>query len=166
MTEILILSIFPACMIAAAAYDISKMTIPTWISLLLVGTFVFVALPMGMTGWEFGTHVGIGMAALLVGFCLFALGFVGGGDAKFLAATSLWVGWDVYLNYFLFATVAGGLLAIALLFVRQFPLPLLFVRQEWIARLHHAQNGIPYGVALAAGGLLVFSKTSFFNLVI
>ena len=165
MIELLILSMFPACMIAAAAYDISTLTIPNWISLVLIAAFVIVALSAGMTGWEFGTHAGIGVAALIVGFMLFASGFVGGGDAKFLAATSLWIGLDFYLHYIFFATVAGGALALTLLCVRQFPLPLFLVNQEWIARLHHAENGIPYGVALAIGGLLVFTETRLFYLV-
>lgn len=165
MIYVLILSLFPACMIGAAAYDISTMTIPNWISLALIIAFVALAIPAGMTISEIGIHIAIGMAALIAGFLLFTAGFVGGGDAKFLAATSLWIGSELYLHYFFFATLAGGVLALSLLFLRQFSLPSFLVNQEWIARLHHSESGIPYGVALSIGGLFVFFQTPLFRLI-
>ena len=165
MIDVLILGLFPAGMIGAVAYDISTMTIPNWISLVLILAFLGLAIPAGMTMSEIGIHIAIGMAALIAGFLLFAVGFVGGGDAKFLAATSLWIGTGLYLHYFFFATLAGGALALSLILVRQFPLPIFLLKQEWIARLHHSENGIPYGVALSIGGLLVFFQTPLFRLV-
>ncbi len=165
MIYVLILSLFPACMIGAAAYDISTMTIPNWISLALILAFIALVIPAGMTISEIGLHIAIGMAALVAGFLLFAAGFIGGGDAKFLAATSLWIGAELYLHYFFFATLAGGVLALSLLFLRQFSLPSFLINQEWIARLHHSESGIPYGVALSIGGLFVFFQTPLFRLI-
>ena len=33
-------------------------------------------------------------------------------------------------------------------------------KQAWIARLHDAKTGIPYGIALAAAGVMVYPQTS------
>jgi prepilin peptidase CpaA len=47
--------------------------------------------------------------------------------------------------------------------VRRWPLPAAFVRVGWIARLHDGSTGIPYGIALAAAGLLTYSDTAIFQ---
>ena len=82
-----------------------------------------------------------------------------GGDAKLASATALWLGWDVLMNYGLVTAVFGGALSIALLAVRKVPLPRLLLDRKWIARLHSPETGIPYGVALAAGGLVVYPES-------
>ena len=33
--------------------------------------------------------------------------------------------------------------------------------QDWLMRLHSPKEGVPYGVALAAAGLLVYPETPF-----
>jgi len=62
------------------------------------------------------------------------------------------------------ASVFGGLLALGLLLLRQWPLPLFLARQGWIANLHDRQAGIPYGVALAAGAFILLPSTEIFRL--
>jgi len=165
MSTLVVISIFPLCMIVAAAYDVATMTIPNWLSIVLVATFPLFVLAHGMPAAAAGAHAAVGAAALALGFGLFAAGYVGGGDAKLLAATSLWVGWHAYLPYVFFTGLIGGALALAVLFVRQFPLPVRLASQPWIARLHTPGGGIPYGVALAAGGLAVFADMEVFRLM-
>ena len=58
----------------------------------------------------------------------------------------------------------GGLLTLALLMLRQWPLPAVLARQDWIMRLHEKSSGIPYGVALASGALLILPHTEIFRL--
>jgi prepilin peptidase CpaA len=41
------------------------------------------------------------------------------------------------------------------------PAPLIGV--QWIGRLHDAKSGIPYGIALAIAGMLVYSDTAVFQ---
>jgi prepilin peptidase CpaA len=48
--------------------------------------------------------------------------------------------------------------------LRRLPLPALLARQSWILRLHDSHAGIPYGVALAAGVLVVLPGTEIFRL--
>ena len=83
------------------------------------------------------------------------LGQWGGGDVKFMAAASLWLSWPVLLGYvFLVAVVGGGLGLVVLLF-RRFRLPEAWAARPWLARLHCAEEGLPYGVALGIGGLMI-----------
>jgi prepilin peptidase CpaA len=39
-------------------------------------------------------------------------------------------------------------------------MPRWAIEREWIARLHESDNGIPYGIALAIAGVLVYPDTS------
>lgn len=156
--------VFSAAMIFAALRDLTTMTIPNWLTLALSACFFLSALYIGMPLREIGLHASAGFALLLVGMGFFGMGWIGGGDAKFVAAASLWVGWADALPYLILATMLGGGLTLLILFYRSLPLPALFYRQEWLARLHDRKEGVPYGIALAAAGLLVFPQTDVFRL--
>ncbi len=58
------------------------------------------------------------------------------------------------------ASVFGGLLTLLILYWRTALLPEFALKVNWIARLHHAKTGIPYGIALAAAGLMVYPNTA------
>jgi prepilin peptidase CpaA len=64
-----------------------------------------------------------------------------------------------------YVTVAGGALAITFVAVRMIPAG-AFQLPAWAARLHKSGNGIPYGLAICAGGLFVYPKTTLFKLLI
>jgi prepilin peptidase CpaA len=163
--DILILGLFPAAMIYAAVSDLLTMTISNRLSLALAGGFFLIALAIGMPFAEIGSHVLAGLLVLAVSFCLFAFGWIGGGDAKLVAATSLWFGFAHLVEYLFIASLIGGAMALFLISARRFPLPLALVRTRWIERLHAANTGIPYGIALAAAGLLVYPQTMFMRAV-
>jgi len=161
VTDLLIISIFPLAMAFAAAYDLFSMTIPNWLSLALIAGFAVLA-PLAGIGWEAaGLSIALAFGALVITFAMFSLGWIGGGDAKFFAATSLWMGPDHMLAYAVYAAVLGGLLTLVLLLVRSMPLPATLHSQQWIMRLHDSKEGVPYGIALAAAGLLVYPDTPF-----
>jgi prepilin peptidase CpaA len=101
---------------------------------------------------------------LVLGFTLFALGWIGGGDAKLFAGVALWLGFKDLMPYALVASVFGGGLTIAVLLLRQCPLPAILARQSWILRLHDARSGIPYGVALATAAFFLLPSTEIFRL--
>ena len=46
---------------------------------------------------------------------------------------------------------------------RSVPLPRLLLGEAWALRLHRHDAGIPYGLALAAGALLVYPHTVWFT---
>ena len=159
MTEAAVTVFFPLLMVFAALSDVATMTISNRISLALVVGFVPVALLVGAPLDAIGLHVACGLAVFVLTFAMFSLGLIGGGDAKLASATALWLGWDVLMNYGLVTAVFGGALSIALLAGRKVPLPRLLLDRKWIARLHSPETGIPYGVALAAGGLVVYPES-------
>src|SRR5579863_1052208 len=151
---------FPLLMTYAAFSDLFTMTISNYVSLALVLTFFFLALLVGMPAKEVGFHAAAGFAMLIVGFLMFARGWIGGGDAKLAAATALWMGFDRLPDYSLCAAALGGLLTLLILVIRRYPLPTILVRLPWIARLHEKDTGVPYGIALAVAGLLLYPQTS------
>lgn len=159
--ELLILGLFPAAMAYAASSDLVSMTISNRLSLALALGFFAVAFLIGMPLADIGRHVLASLVVLAAAFFCFARGWIGGGDAKLAAATALWLGFVHLMDYLLIASFAGGALTLVLLYMRKMPLPVVLARQEWIARLHHPRTGIPYGIALAAAGLIVYPDTVF-----
>ena len=55
-----------------------------------------------------GAHLLIGFGALAVGIGMFALRWIGGGDAKLFAAAALWLGAPAALSYVVMTGMAGG----------------------------------------------------------
>jgi prepilin peptidase CpaA len=102
---------------------------------------------------------------LVVAFACFAMGWVGGGDAKIAAGVALWFGFDHLFNYLLYASLFGGALTLLLLQFRQWPLPYPLNGQAWLLRLHDRQSGIPYGIALAIGALMIYPETEWIKAV-
>lgn len=163
---IAILVIFPAAMAYAAASDIVSMTISNRLCLFLVVAFGLCALSLGLSWSQIGWHVAAGLLVLFVGIGLFAAGWVGGGDAKLVAATALWFGFEPLLPYLLATALAGGVLTIVLYKLREAPLPGRAENWAWAKRLHGVQQGVPYGAALAFGALAVLPQTAIWRAAI
>ncbi|MGY8663275.1 prepilin peptidase [Bradyrhizobium sp. UFLA05-109] len=153
------LLLFPALIAFAAASDLFTMTISNRVSLALVAGFFVVALASGMAPYDMLTHVCAGALMLVVAFGCFAMGWVGGGDAKVAASVALWFGFAQLMNFLLYASLFGGALTLLLLQFRQWPLPYGLAGQAWLARLHAKETGIPYGIALAISALMVYPET-------
>src|SRR5438034_1659498 len=153
------LMLFPALMAYVASSDLLTMTISNRISLALVAGFLVLALLSGMGLHDILSHIGAGAAVLAVAFTCFAMGWVGGGDAKVAAGVALWFGFDHLLDYLVYASLFGGALTLLLLQFRQWPLPYPLAGQAWLNRLHDRESGIPYGIALALGALIVYPQT-------
>lgn len=162
MIEPVLFFIFPFAMALAASCDVMTMTIPNRLNIAFAILFFPAAFYAGMPLDVIGLHLGVGIAMLIAGFSMFAFGWIGGGDAKFFAVTAMWLGLGALLDYVLIASLLGGALTIVLLMVRRYPLPFVLGRHEWAVRLHHERSGIPYGIALATAGMIVFPETAWF----
>jgi prepilin peptidase CpaA len=164
IAELLVIVALPLLLAAAGAYDLASFTIPNFLTAALLVVFVLFVLAAGLSLVAIGWHLLAGLVGLVLGFSLFALGYVGGGDAKLFAATVLWLGFKDLMPYALVASIAGGVLTLVMLALRQCPLPQSLLRRAWIAKLHDASSGIPYGVALAAGAFFLLPSTEIFRL--
>ena len=161
MKDLLILAIFPGAMALAAVTDLFTLTVPNRIVIALAALFFLVAPLAGLGLPDIGLHTGLALVALALGFVLFSLGLVGGGDAKLFAATCLWLGPQAIAPYAVYAALIGGALALLLLFWRGQPLPAMLASRGWLVRLHSPNEGVPYGIALAAAGLLAYPQSPF-----
>jgi len=154
------LLVFPAAMALAACLDLFTMTIPNRLTIGFALLFFPAAFLAGLPPADIGMHIAAGLSMLAVSFAFFAFGWIGGGDAKFFAAVALWLGWVNLLEYALLFSFLGGLLTLMLLSARRLPLPDRLSREDWAARLHDSRAGIPYGIALAGAGILIYPETA------
>jgi prepilin peptidase CpaA len=150
-----------------AVTDVRIARIPN--QLVLVG--IVLALLAVLAGGGF-MGLGLALAALAVVFPIgiagFALGAIGGGDAKFLMVGAALVGWQQLVPYLLATTALGGVLAIGFVIWQRRGVEATvmttdlaksmatFGRKGYRGRLgDEGRLTVPYGVAIAAGALIV-----------
>lgn len=99
----------------------------------------------GLSLWpDVAIQLGVAFAAFAVLAGLFALGMMGGGDVKLLTALALWIAPTPFLQLLIIMALAGGVLTI--------------VMGAWhFLRQQKERLAIPYGVAIAFGGLWVLA---------
>jgi prepilin peptidase CpaA len=152
-------TLFPLLLIVAGTGDALSMRIPNRLNLLIAVSFFPMAVAAGMPIPMMGLHIAAGFALLAAGYLLFAFGLFGGGDAKLLAAAGLWLGYPASANFIVLSALAGGGLAIA---VGAWSLIKLDseIRDGFLSRrLAFLKPDLPYGIALAVGGLIAFSQS-------
>ena len=159
LTDAVRLLLFPALMAFAASSDLFTMTISNRLTLALAGAFFPLTLITGMSLTAVGWHLAAAGLVLTFAFILFWRGWIGGGDAKLVTATALWFGFEHLLDFMIYAALLGGVLTLAILQFRKLPLPQVLARQPWIQRLHDKGGGVPYGIALAGGAMLIYPHT-------
>ncbi|WP_448206880.1 A24 family peptidase [Azospirillum sp. sgz302134] len=140
-----------ALFVWAAVSDARRYLIPNAASLLLAGLFTAytVTSPAGLS---IPGHLLAGAAAFVVGAGLFHAGVMGGGDVKLFAAAALWAGPGLFADLLFVTALTGGLLGAAILLARRVarraaPAP------SGEAAASALQARLPYGIAIAAGGL-------------
>lgn len=125
-----------------AAEDIRTRTIPHAAVAAIIVVYAFYALA-GHADWVSGL-IG-GGALLVIGFVLFSLHLMGGGDAKMIAALGLWVGLHHLVPFILYTAVAGGLVSLCVLLIHRF-------KARNSGNVMETAPTVPYGVAIALGG--------------
>lgn len=155
-----ILVIFPFCMIYAAVSDMMSMTIANRVPVILAVSFAVIAPMTGMDWMLYGWHLAAGTVVLVATFGLFAMGAMGGGDAKLLAAAAVWVGFSMTLvKYLVVASMFGGMLTLMLLSFRSSMVADVVVNNLFLRHFADRKAGVPYAIALGLGGLVVFPET-------
>ncbi len=150
-------------MALAASSDLLTMRISNKLVLLLIAGFFVVAIAIGMPLPQVGLHVACAVSVLVVGFVFFALRWIGGGDAKLAAATTLWLGFGLTPMFVVYAGLLGGALTLGVLMLRRLPLTPFLARYVWLERLHNPKSGVPYGIAMAVAGMLVYPYSQIFQ---
>ena len=137
-----------ACLAAAAVEDAVRLRISNVTS----GAVALLAIAGMLSAgpvWDLWQNLTIFAAILTVGTVAFAKGLLGGGDVKLLAAVGLWTPLKVALPMLIAIFLAGG--AIALLAMLYWQL-----RKRGSSSMKTRQ--IPYGLAIAFGGAIVFQS--------
>lgn len=155
-----VLALAGALLIVAAVVDANSYRIPNMVCLALLALFpLFVLTAPQAIAW--GQHLSVFIVVLGAGFVMFARQIAGAGDIKLLAAVGLWSGPQM-LGMFLFVTaVAGGLLALVVA-ARTYCHNRASEPKEAVLI---AKTPIPYGVAIAVGGLCTLVMWSHPNVV-
>jgi prepilin peptidase CpaA len=103
--------------LVACAFDLRTGRIPNWLTLgAAVAALVVATWTDGLAGTG-GSALGW-LVALLLWLPLYALGGMGAGDVKLIAAVGAWLGPSDVIHAALYAAIAGGGLAVILAVVR------------------------------------------------
>lgn len=148
-------------LLVGACTDLRSRRIDNQVSLGILGLFalhqVLAVAPPPL--WR---AVATGIVLLAVGIVAWRRGLIGGGDAKLLAVMAMWAGPSELLGFLLVTTLAGGVLALLALWYRHVGWAYLAPLRVAVGRLPAAgislSAGLPYGVAIAAGGCWLWSR--------
>jgi prepilin peptidase CpaA len=148
---------FALLLLLAAWQDWRTMHIADGISLGIIAIFVvwatagFVSGSFSLLDLALALACAAGMFGL--GTLAFAAGAMGGADVKLAAVVSLFAGPALILDFISITTVVGGLLGVALLAGAPIG-PVVASTGEGTVRTR-LRGSLPYGPAIAAGGLWV-----------
>lgn len=132
--------------ILASWFDIRERRLPNWLCIAVALAGLASAMLAGgasALGWQ-ALHAAI---ALVIGMGLFAARIIGGGDAKYYAATAAWFGLSAALQLLVSVALSGLLVLLVWAIVRRTKgLAVFQLGKSKEARL-------PYGVAIALGSI-------------
>lgn len=140
------------CVLAVLAWsDLRERRLPNLAVALFAALYFFVAVLARGSQGGLVAHVLTGAVALAAAAAMFRFGWLGGGDAKLAAAIFLWSGPVHAGRTFFIVSVAGLILGFIVIVAGRLARrrPRLQRRLQWLA----PARGVPYGIALAAGGL-------------
>ena len=141
-TEIL-LGILALLLVVAAVIDVRTFTISNRLNLtvaLLAPLYWWAAhLPL----WpDIGLQVAVAVGVFVLLAGAFYAGMMGGGDVKLATALALWFSPQSTLKFLIFMSIAGGLLTVVVMVLHRM-------------KKKPGKPEIPYGVAIALGGLII-----------
>ncbi len=142
----------------AGLSDLRTMTIPNWVSIALIVAFLLIApfvLPFETVLWR----IGAGAAMLAVGFVLNAVGVMGGGDAKYLAAITPYISFSTVADFMFIFSIS----LLATLLLHRIAMRIGFIRRAtdgWAS--WEAGRNFPMGISIAAG-IIVYLGLKLFN---
>ncbi len=138
-------------LLRAAQTDVQSRTISNAHNLAIAALAPLWWWSLGMAPWpDMALQFALGFVVFWVFAVLFWIGAMGGGDVKLIAALALWLPLQPFLSMLVIMAIAGGVLTLVMLL--------------WHKRARReGQPEVPYGVAIAFGGLWVLGER-YFNL--
>jgi prepilin peptidase CpaA len=144
-TEILLIGL-AATLVAAAVVDMRTFTISNRLNLAVALSAPLYWLSISMAPWpDMAIQLGIGVAVFAILAGAFYAGMMGGGDVKLAAALALWFSPAGTLKFLVLMSIAGGVLTLVILAWHRL-------------RRREGRPAIPYGVAIAFGGLAILTQ--------
>jgi prepilin peptidase CpaA len=144
-TELLLLTL-AAILVVAAVIDVRTFTISNRLNLTVAMLAPLYWLSIALSPWP---GVAIQLAAAAAVFVVLAgafyAGMMGGGDVKLAAALALWFSPPAIIKFLVLMSLAGGVLTLAVLAWHK-------------AKRREGRPEIPYGVAIAFGGLAILAQ--------
>lgn len=142
---ILMLALLAVLLVVAAVTDIQSRIISNRLNAAIALLAVPWWFAIGLSGYDILFQLALAAAVLVVFAICFAVGMMGGGDVKLLAALGLWLPLTKMLIMLEIMALGGGLLTIGMLVAHKL-------------RKAPGKPEIPYGVAIAGASLLTVAN--------
>lgn len=133
-------------LVIAAVTDIRSRIISNWLNIAVAALAPLFWMANGLSFWpDMVLQVALAAAVFAIFAALFALGMMGGGDVKLLAALALWLPLQPMMTLLVIMSVLGGVVTL-------------------ITVVHHrvrrgmGRPEVPYGVAISLAGLWVVGE--------
>ena len=140
--------VFLGAMAVVIYTDLTTRQIHNKLIVLLLGLYAPLVIASGGGLAVLLSGVLAALPVLVLGFLCFSLGWMGGGDAKLMPVSVLWLGPALGIWYLLVGALLGAMLTLGLLLYRR------------VASTGPTDDPeIPYGPALALSGALMFLQS-------
>jgi prepilin peptidase CpaA len=142
----LLLALLAVILVVAAIIDARTFTISNRLNLGVAALAPAYWWASGLPVWpDAAIQLGVALSVLFVLALAFYAGMMGGGDVKLAAALALWFPPFFTVKFLILMSVAGGVLTLILLISHRI-------------RRRPGRPKIPYGVAIAVGGLAILAE--------
>jgi prepilin peptidase CpaA len=144
-TQLLLLAL-AAILVVAAVIDVRTYTISNRLNLTVALLAPVYWASVALSPWpDVAAQLAVGAAVFVLLAGAFYAGMMGGGDVKLAAALSRWLSPPSAIRFLVLMSIAGGVLTLAMLVWHR-------------ARKREGRPEIPYGVAIAFGGLAILAQ--------
>lgn len=145
--------LFVGAMAIVIYTDLRTREIHNKLIVVMLGTYIPMAIASGGDFETIGFSLIIAVPVLVLGFLCFSAGWMGGGDAKLMPVTALWLGPALAVPYLLYSAVLGSVLALGVVAYRT------AVSAGPVDGAQEPKLEIPYGPALALSGAFLFLQS-------
>lgn len=140
-------------MLTVLYMDATRYRIPNWLVGSLLLLYPVAAWMSPGIDWKMAI---CGMAIVFaVGYFVFTMRWMGGGDIKLLTVCALWVGLENLLDFIMTAALLGGALSVAILVLRNLGPHIPRPKGKELPRVLRPNEPLPYGLAIATGFLVM-----------